>query len=273
MRRFKMNIIAFATATLIITSIAEAHGRIAFKNPIDNSGSKGSKPLLRLIAGYSDDSLSFDPLCVYFDVNATYFFDGEYDALKLYNTDKNVTNFFSFANDGSMLAINGLPQNDTSSCNVCLGLKTDRDGDVIFMIQDLEGEFNFKNIFITDMVTGISIDLIHTKQYTINLQAGEYHDRFLLKLSNLISDVPDLNPDNDWFNIYASHGILKAEIKPKSWESGTLVIYNLLGHALKTYKIYSSGYHEFYPDFKDGIYLTTYNYGNKRISKKIYYRK
>ncbi len=74
------------------------------------------QPYIRVVAGYSDDPLSYDPLCIYFDVKATYNFDGQYDAYKLFNTDISVTNYYSFGNDGSKLSIDAMPLNDDSFC-------------------------------------------------------------------------------------------------------------------------------------------------------------
>ncbi len=67
------------------------------------SGVTSPKPLIRLIAGYSSDSMSYDPFVLYYDEKATFNFDGQLDALKLFNTDAGVTNFYVFGNDDSKL--------------------------------------------------------------------------------------------------------------------------------------------------------------------------
>ena len=239
-------------------------------HPFIKSEAQSEKPYLRFVAGYSDDSTSYDPLVIYFNEKATYNFDGQYDALKLFNTDRKVTNFYSFGDDGNRLSINALPMTEENLCTVRLGIKTERDGEVTFKIAKLEGDFYYKTIFLSDIITGANQDLLSGKQYKVNLIADHYQDRFFLNLSNNITDIPDLTPIGDWINIYAFHGILKAEIRLSSFEKGTLTIYNLLGQALYIYKIYRPGYHEFYPVIGDGIYIVTFNSGDKRISKKIF---
>lgn len=239
-------------------------------HPFIKSEVQSETPFLRLAAGYSDDSTSYDPLVIYFDEKATYNFDGQLDALKLFNTDRKVTNFYSFGNDGRMLSINALPMTVENLCTIRLGIKTERNGDVIFKIRNLVGDLFYKTIYFSDVITGINQDLLPDIQYRVNLNAGDYQDRFFLNLSNSITSIPDLTPVGDWINIYAAHGILKAEIKLPSCENGTLTIYNLLGQALYIYKIYSPGYHEFCPLIRDGIYIVTFNSGNIRISKKIF---
>jgi hypothetical protein len=239
-------------------------------HPFIKSESQSEKSFLLLVAGYSDDSTSYDPLAIYFDEKATYNFDGQLDALKLFNTDRKVTNFYSFGNDGRMLSINALPMTEENLCTVRLGIKTERNGDVIFKIRNLVGDFFYKTIYFSDVITKVNQDLLPDKQYRVNLNAGDYQDRFFLNLSNSITYIPDLTPVGDWIDIYATHGILKAEIKLQSCEKGTLTIYNLLGQPLNIYKIYRPGHHEFCPLIRDGIYIVTFNSGDIRISKKVF---
>jgi len=241
-------------------------------HPFIKSEAQSEVSFLRLAAGYSDAPASYDPLVIYVDEKATYNFDGQLDALKLFNTDAKVTNFYSFANDGSVLSINALPVTEENLCTVRLGIRTERNGDVIFKISDLEGDFFYDNIYLSDVITGTNQDLLSDKQYRVNLAAGHYQDRFFLNLSNSNTDIPDLIPAGDWINIYGSRGILKAEIKLSSFEKGTLTIYNLLGQALYIYNIYTQGYHEFGPVINDGIYIVTFHSNNRSISKKLFFQ-
>ena len=231
---------------------------------------KSEKSLIRLIAGYSDDINSFDPLVIYYDENATYNFDGQLDALKLYNSDTNVTNFYVFSEDGRRLSINAIPYDGDDLCTLHLGIKTNKNGEIIFRIKDITGIYLDKAIYITDIITGLNQDLTQGNQYSVSLPAGDYQNRFFLNLSNLITDTPDFTSDTDWINIYSSHGILKAEINLLSCKKGTLTILNLMGQALFIHKIYEAGYHEFSPVVKDGIYIVTFISGNRRVSKKIF---
>ena len=119
------------------------------------SPAKGTKPLIRLVAGYSNDSTSFDPFVIYYDDNASYNFDGQYDALKIFNTDLNVTNYYVYSYDNRQLSINGIPNCD-SSITLKLGLKTWKDGDIVFKIQDIDESLSCKTLIISDRLTGIS---------------------------------------------------------------------------------------------------------------------
>jgi hypothetical protein len=228
---------------------------------------------VRLVAGYSDDTLSFDPLCIYLDSKATYNFDGHYDALKLFNTDRNVTNFYCFGNDGSRLSIDALPLNDSLSSTVRLGLKTERSGEVIFRIPYMGSDFHYKYINITDVYSGNSQDLLYDKEYQVGLPAGDYQDRFFLNFSNNTTAIPEVVPDDSWFKIYSSHGNIMAEINLPAMDKGTLKIFNLMGGVLNIYNIYQPGYHEFSPNLASGIYIVTFISGNRMITKKVYMKK
>ena len=175
-----------------------------------------------------------------------------------------------FGNDGSRLSINALPLNGDSICKIRLGLKTDRSGDVIFRVKDIIGVFDYIYISITDLFTGVTQDLLFDEQYKVHLASGDYQNRFFLNLSNIITDIPDMVPEIDWFNIYSSKGILKAEINLPACENGALKIHNLTGQTLYIYEINQPGYHEFSPVIKTGIYIVTFTVSKMMASKKIF---
>jgi hypothetical protein len=238
--------------------------------PFLKSAQAETPAFIRFTAGYSDDSLSFDPLCIYFDAGATNGFDGQYDALKLFNTDSRVTNFYSFGNDSSKLSINALQLNDSSLCKVRLGLKTQRDGYVIFSIKDITGAFKYNYISITDVVTGMTQDLDNNRYYKVNLAAGNYQHRFFINFSNLKTSVPETVYDSEWFKLYSAHGVVKTEIDLPECRNGQLKIYNLAGENLYVQNIREPGYHEFNPAVADGIYLVTFTSDQSRASGKVF---
>jgi hypothetical protein len=242
------------------------------EQPFIKSGSKGSKPFLRLEAGYSDDPLSFDPLVIYFDIKATGNFDGQYDALKLYNTDYSVTNFYSFGGDGSRLSINALPFTDEELLTVRLGIRTERDGEVIFRIRDIEGDFFYREISISDLVAGTEQDLLNGNTYKVTLPAGHYQERFYLNLANTPTAIPDPADQADEVLFYTYHGILKAKINLPWFRNGMLTIFNLSGQMLYKYPISSPGEYEFTPPLRAGLYIVSFTTETRKISKKLFFQ-
>ena len=233
--------------------------------------SKGSTtvPLLRLTSGFSDDTASADPAVIYFDEKATPDFDSQLDALKLFNTDYAVANLYLVNPDGVKPSISALPPISDNLLQIPLGLKLNKAGNIIFRIRDIDETLTGARIYLSDMVAGMEQDLLPDKEYHVSLGIGEYNNRFFLNFSNIPTGINDITLHNDLFNIYSVKGKLKAEIKSLSGDKGTLKIYNLLGQVIFIKNIYETGFYEFSPEIKEGIYIVRYTTGTKMSSKKI----
>jgi len=122
-----------------------------------NEGNKGEKSLMRIVAGYSDNIDSFDPLVIFYDYRSTYNFDSQYDALKIPNTDQAATNFYVFSNDARSLSISAIPYTGGSSVTLRLGIKTYRNSEVVIRIRDISGIYLDKSVVLKDSQTGAVI--------------------------------------------------------------------------------------------------------------------
>ena len=140
----------------------------------------------------------------------------------------------------------------------------------MFKIKDIEGLFTGKTIIISDINTGIDQNLFNNQEYKVFLDAGDYQNRFFLNISDISTDVTDVNSDTEWFTIYYSQGKLKAEINLLAGETGTLSVINLTGQSLFVDRVFASGYHEFSPTVKNGIYIVRFITGRRSISKKLF---
>jgi hypothetical protein len=227
-------------------------------------------PLLRLTSMFSDDTTSSDPVVIYFDEKAGTHFDSQLDALKLFNTDLKVTNLYTIIPDSTKLAIKALPAISDNLCTVPLGLKLNKTGKIIFKISDIDETLSGMRIYLTDINAGIEQDLLPDKEYIVSLTKGEYNNRFFLNLSTNTTDIkPEILESLEMFAIYSSHGVLKAEIKRLTGKEGRLIIINLTGQVLFIKEVFDTGYLEFNPGLKDGIYIASFTTGTKRSSKKI----
>ena len=229
---------------------------------------KGAKPLIRFTAGFSDYINSLDYAVVYFDPKSTLEFDGQLDALKLMNSDINVPNMYFITPADINLQIYALPPVNNTICKVPIGIMVDRDGYVIIRLRDIDPSFSHMRISISDLSKGAEQQLLPDNEYKIYLTAGEYKNRFFLKLSDITTDIQDYK--SDIFRVYYSNGVLKAEINVLTGKNNMLMISNILGQTISLNKIYESGSHEFRPDLKQGIYVITFISDNVRISKKIF---
>ena len=231
---------------------------------------KDSRSLIRLIAEFSDDTVSVDPVVIYFDEKATNEFDGQLDALKLMNTDFMVPNLYAIGSDGAKFSISALPIISDTLLRVPLGLNLNRDGNVIFKISTLEGNLGDMEIYFSDIVTGIKQNLLNDEQYEVNLDYGQYENRFFLDFRNILTGIPEYPIKDDLFKIYCSHGILKLEINTLAGADGTLMITNLTGQVLAVKNYFEPGYYELNPGLINGIYIVSFSSGKKRSSQKIF---
>jgi hypothetical protein len=233
---------------------------------------KGVTSLLRLTAGYSDNPLSFDPTVIYFYAGSTYSFDGKYDALKIYNTDPAVTNFYSVGADGTMLSISAIPPDD-SIPEISLGIKTARDGTVNFMIKDVCGEFLNRTINFIDKTLGQTIALSTNNYYTVFLKAGEYQGRFFLNFNDISTSLNDVATEEGTINIYSVRNIIKIDINDLNAGKGEIFIMNLSGQVLYQKEYYYQGHYEILTSVNDGIYIARYISGDRIVSKKLIIRR
>lgn len=234
---------------------------------------KSDKSLIRMSAGYSDNINSFDPLVIYYDENATYNFDGQLDAYKLFNTDAAVTNFYVFGNDATRQSISAIPFSGGAPCCLKLGLKTAREGDVVIRITEVTGIYSGTGIRLNDLTTGESAELSTDRTYTIHLAAGDYRGRFCLDLSGSLTGTGETITDaGAGFTISTFEGFIRTDIRLPGNNSGLLTIFNLNGESVYTRRIRASGFYEIFPGIVSGFYIVTLSTGKKRYSKKIIYR-
>lgn len=223
--------------------------------------------LIRLNASFAEDSTFTDPVVLYFDEKAGNDFNGNIDAIKLFNTDYNVPNLYTFDSNGKKLSIHALPTIADSIRKIPLGLTLYREGYIIFSINDCN---QLEKLYITDLVSGVEQDLSDGKEYKVFLGEGECNNRFWLNFSSAATGVSEGNTDNIFY-VYSSHGFIKGYVDTDRTGKGTLKITNLTGQTLFIKKIFEKGCFEFNPKTKDGIYIITFESTNKIRSKKLYF--
>jgi len=228
-----------------------------------------SSPLLRLTAGFSNDPSVLDKAVIYFDDNASTSYDSKFDALKLMNTDLNVPNFYSAGTDGSKLSINSLPSSLISGCNIPLGIKISRAGNVVFKIPFVSSQLPVTSLYLTDLNTGINQDMLSGNEYSVPLASGDYPGRFFLYLNSSPTGITTLLNNELDFKAYFHESKVITDIDLHGGNEGTLVITSLTGKRLFNTKIFDSGHYEFDTGMKSGLYIITLTTVNNRISRKI----
>jgi hypothetical protein len=253
------------TATLSVNNNA----RVTSLSPnFAKSGEVQSGSLLRLTASLGDDSDLSDPMVIYFSEKAGRGFDSELDALKLMNTDYYTPSLYSFSADSRKLSINALPVSYDSIYSIPLGIKTSTDGYAVFMLAYADESLSGWKIVLTDHKAGTEHDLTRGEGYRVFLEAGECNNRFTLEMTPVATGIPEVNNDVI-FTVYSSHGIVKSYIDLEKAGKGYLKLFNLAGQLLFVEKITATGYNEFHPGLKDGIYIATYASDKFRSSRKL----
>ncbi len=253
------------TGTLGMTNSVRVNDLI---HPLVKSEEKGSSLLIRLRAGFSEDPALSDPLIIYFDDKADEDFNGSLDAIKLFNTDYNIPNFYSIGSGGTRLSIDALPFPSDSLCRIPLGIYLYRDGNVVFRLEEISEDLHLNKLYLTDLAKGVEHDLMD-KEYEVFMKEGECNDRFWLNLLPVATAVDDAIPENDLFSVYSSHGIIKAFVNTNRTGKGVITITNLTGQKLVHRKVSENGYIEFNPGIKDGIYFVTFVSNNYKTTRKV----
>jgi len=151
-----------------------------------------------------------------------------------------------------------------------IGIKTSNTGDNTFTIDALENVPNNLNIYIHDSVNETYHD-IRQADFTINLTAGEYLNRFELVFSNpdalsieevIISDI----------NTYYSNNLESIVIhNPKLKTIKSLSLYNIVGQKIIDFNdIKNEDYIELKTDkLSSGTYIIKLNTDEGEVSKKV----
>ncbi len=234
------------------------------------SEDKGSSQVLRVSATFIDDTRGIkDFTAVYFNEKAVGKFDSRLDALKLMNTDLFAPNLYAFSSDGYKLSVHALPFISDSLTIIPLGLKTARSGLISFRITSMENLSDISQVFLRDDATGNEYLISRDRTYNVPLTAGEYKNRFSLRLIRAITDIK-VDESQDSFEIYSSKGVLITNIRELAGEKGILLISDLSGRIVFHTDIYDTGYYEFSPDLINGIYIVNFITGKKQEAKKIF---
>lgn len=238
-------------------------------HPFLKSANASDHFLLRATAAFTDDNTSADPLVVYFDAAAENTFDGEYDALKLMNTDLMVTNFYSVLPGDVRLSINALPNQADSILYIPLGLKIHRDGEVRFKLVDLKMKPPDLDIYFRDALTGTNTDLLSSGEYKVTLSAGDYDNRFLLAFQKTTTGIitPGVSPDI--FTAYYSGGLVKSTVWTIDGDDGLITVYDLSGRIVYAKKVYEAGHYDLIVGVKRGMYIIRYSTGKLQRTIKL----
>jgi hypothetical protein len=226
-------------------------------------------PLLRLTAGFADESTVSDHLVVYFDDNASMAFDKEMDALKLMNTDVLSPSLYARSPDKTNLSICAWPALNDSTTSIPLGLEINRSGWITFNARDIERVPNGRHIYLYDSVTGKEQDLLDQQPYRLNLEAGKHENRFFLtfRLKDTLSPpVATIGV----FNVYSTGNKLYAHISELPVEKCDVAITDVAGKVVMRKQLNGNGYHQLGSQFSSGMYIVSFYTPARAFTQKVF---
>lgn len=227
-------------------------------------------PLIKLELNNSGNQ---DETLVWFNEKATYSFDGNFDASKLFSSEAGYDQIYSWFGS-EKYGINGIPF-PARTIIIPVAVKFLRSGsDYKIIASQLLGLDDYKVTLTDKGNANIIVNLKNTDRYTFSSEAGIFTDRFFLTITNLLTDIPDINVPEKVFNIFVFDRILNIELLSNDWEgrSSTISIYDLTGRkALQQNNVewYTGERKQIPLNISPGIYIVEIKAKEQKFISKI----
>lgn len=207
--------------TITLPSSARVH------NLSQNRYKKGLEiiPLIRLKL---EDQANNDDAVVRFDDKATTGVDNAFDAYKFSKSGLSI-----WTSSGKEdFSINGLPFPDTSMV-IPVSVNSTAAGNLKITGTQIDGLDNY-SVTLTDNVNNITIFLKTTHSLSFDAPGGIVTGRFVLKVLNITTAVPETTISNKPFNIYFSNGTVNIQTLSDTWngKSGGIKVLDMTGRIL-----------------------------------------
>ncbi|MDR5590214.1 T9SS type A sorting domain-containing protein [Christiangramia sp. SM2212] len=223
------------------------------------------KSLIRISAKFSDQEKE-DHMVVYMENFSSKDFDGSKDALKLFNTSDDLPNIYGIAGDKE-LSINAIPDSQLMSKEwLPLGMELKRNGKLTISIKDFEGLDSSIRVFLIDTKTNSFTDLIK-EIFEFNASTGRIDSRFYLSFTQ--PDLPEFDDKNHLFDVISKERDILVKTNVSDNEKAYFQLWSIDGKLLEQ-KISTGSSEIAFTNIKaKGIYLVSYNSGNKREVQKV----
>jgi hypothetical protein len=184
-------------------------------------------PLVRLKL---EDQTNNDDAVVRFDDKATTGVDNAFDAYKFSKSGLSI-----WTSSGKEdFSINGLPFPDTSIV-IPVSVNSTAAGNLKITGSQIDGLDNY-SVTLTDNVNNITIDLKTNPSLSFAAPGGIVEGRFVLKILNVITAVPETTISKKPFNIYSSNGAVNIQTLSDTWngKSGGIKVLDMTGRIVAT---------------------------------------
>lgn len=222
----------------------------------------------------ASNRFSRDGSVIYFSNNNAEGFGTE-DSEKYFNDSKNIPEVYTRV-DTRSLAINGVPTITESVKSIPISVRNRVEGDVSlgFDLSHFTGEHA---VYFEDKATGAFLNVARNSTYEYSVkQTGEDHDRFVLHLYKVTTDLEEVRADND--EIAAGEEISIKSIAGKVLVSvgmdlvqqnpGTIEIYTIDGRKVSEVPARSSRTLVLLPNER-GVYIVRAQFGQLVKSERV----
>ncbi|MFV8372501.1 choice-of-anchor D domain-containing protein [Flavobacterium sp. LB2P74] len=204
----------------------------------------------------------------FMEEKATSEMDHGYDGLNI----DDFPNDMYFLNGENQLVIQGEGFFDLDA-SYPIGVKTDADGKVKFMIDSLEDFDANQPIFLYDDETKIYHN-IRNEAFEINLANGEHHSRFSLRFKDKTLSLNDETSIDNEIKIAHSQSKNTIIINNKAIDTTVqeVTLFNIIGQSITTWKIENQGQYDIQLPIKkisSGVYVVKLRTSKGSLSKKI----
>lgn len=260
-----------------VTGVLSVNNNARNTNPsvtfLGVGGSNEPAPLLRLSAGFADQTTTSDPVVVYLQDGASESFDPQLDALKLMNTHPGVPSLYTVSTDSKLLSIQALPFPGNTLQTVPLGLTTAQDGWVSLQTRDIVQMPASLYIYLSDMQSGVRLDLRGNAPYRVYLAKGNYEGRFFLQLSPtaLTTTAGAAAISGPLLDAYYTGSELMVRSNLPGGEKAGLSVFNSAGQLIYREELPDNSYHAItLPFVAAGVYVVSLTDGHTIYAKKIF---
>lgn len=242
--------------------------RINTPNPVfHKQGLKSLTSLIRISAVYASTDSPVDPIVVTLDREALPTFNNSQDAIKLMNTDPDVVNFYTIAEDNRKYAIKALPEPKDTLTIIPLGITTLQKGIVGFSLLNAEMQNPWLNLYLRDNKNRAIIDLKNTSSYEVFLEKGVADNRFSLLLS--MNEIQTNAGSRDELVVWYNDGKVFVYLDLAEGERGEILVTDIPGRIIHREIVSGTGYSPVNLSAANGIYVITLRTVNGIFSKKI----
>lgn len=224
-------------------------------------------PLVRI--EYSENSVK-DETVVRFDNEAKTGLDYEFDAVKMYVSQKQP--YLYSVTSGVKFAINAQPFPEQET-DIPLVVNVTAAGNHFLKATQIQGLDNYY-LTLIDNVTGYKTDLRNLPRLIFNAPAGTYSDRFVLKVSTFPTGIENPSTQDKSFNIYHAYGLLNIEPLADAWngKTGTVRVLDLAGKPVSisdNVEFNISTLIQLQPPSAKGLYFVEIRSGSLKYTGKV----